>query len=148
MKKKLDLNTSGTIKVGDALPPLTKVVTQKIIDKWAGVSGDYNPLHVDPEYGKKTFFGTNIAHGPISLSYLIEMLTQWLGKEWFSGGRLYNVRLVAPVPPGTKIVAGGEVVDIGSRDGQRKIDCTIFVKKEVDGKTVITGNASCLLEKE
>ena len=137
-------NDPKNMVVGDPLPALTKIVTQKIIDKWAEVSGDYNPLHIDPEFGKSTFFGTNIAHGPISLSLIIEMLTLWMGKSWFSGGRLYDVRLVAPVPPDTKITIGGKIVSIKHDKDQQRVECLIFVKNEED-KILITGKASCLI---
>jgi len=56
------------IGIGEALPPLMKRVTQEMINRWAEVSGDFNPLHVDPDFGKTIFFGTNIAHGPLTLS--------------------------------------------------------------------------------
>lgn len=131
------------IGIGEALPPLMKRVTQEMINRWAEVSGDFNPLHVDPDFGKTTFFGTNIAHGPLTLSFIIEMLTRWLGKEWISGGRLYDVRLVAPVPPDTEIIAGGEVTSVEFEGGQRRVDCEIWVKKQ-DDKLIITGKASCI----
>jgi 3-hydroxybutyryl-CoA dehydratase len=130
------------IGIGEALPPLTKRVTQEMINRWAEVSGDFNPLHVDPNFGKTTLFGTNIAHGPLTLSFIIEMLSGWLGKAWASGGRLYDVRLVAPVPPDTEIMAGGEVTGVEVEGGQRRVDCEIFVKNQ-DGKLIVTGKASC-----
>ena len=132
------------IGIGETLPPLTRRVTQEMIDRWAEVSGDFNPLHVDPNFGKTTFFGTNIAHGPLTLSFIIEMLTRCLGKEWISGGRLYDVRLVSPVPPDTEITVGGEVTTIDSEGGQRRVDCEIWVKNQ-DDKLIVTGKASCIV---
>ena len=132
------------IGIGETLPPLTKRVTQEMIDRWAEVSGDFNPLHVDPNFGKTTFFGTNIAHGPLTLSFIIEMLTRCLGKGWISGGRLYDVRLVSPVPPDTEITVGGEVTTIDSEGGQRRVDCEIWVKNQ-DDKLIVTGKASCIV---
>lgn len=132
------------IGIGETLPPLTKRVTQEMIDSWAEVSGDFNPLHVDPNFGKTTFFGTNIAHGPLTLSFIIEMLTRCLGKGWISGGRLYDVRLVSPVPPDTEIIGGGEVTTIDSEGGQRRVDCEIWVKNQ-DDKLIVTGKASCIV---
>jgi 3-hydroxybutyryl-CoA dehydratase len=132
------------IDIGEALPLVTKRVTQEMINRWAEVSGDFNPLHVDPNFGKTTFFGTNIAHGPLTLSFIIEMLTRCLGKGWISGGRLYDVRLVAPVPPDTEITAGGEVTTINSEGGQRRVDCDIWVKNQ-DDKLIVTGKASCIV---
>lgn len=132
------------IGIGEALPTLTKRVTQEMIDRWAEVSGDFNPLHVDPDFGKTTFFGTNIAHGPLTLSFIIEMLTRCLGKGWISGGRLYDVRLVSPVPPDTEITVGGEVTTIDSEGSERRVDCEIWVKNQ-DDKLIVTGKASCIV---
>ena len=39
------------------------LITQDMITKYAEVTGDYNPIHVDEEYAKKTKFGKCIAHG-------------------------------------------------------------------------------------
>ena len=133
-----------TIGVGEALPTLIKRVTQEMINKWAEVSGDFNPLHVDPDFGKTTFFGTNIAHGPLTLSFIIEMLTRWLGKAWISSGRLYDVRLVAPVPPDTEITAGGEVTKVELEGSQRRVDCEIWVKNQ-DDRLIVRGKASCIV---
>jgi len=132
------------IGIGEVLPPVTKRVTQEMINRWAEVSGDFNPLHVDPDFGKTTFFGTNIAHGPLTLSFIIEMLTRWLGKAWISSGRLYDVRLVAPVPPETEITAGGEVTKVDLEGGRRRVDCEIWVKNQ-DDKLIVTGKASCVV---
>jgi acyl dehydratase len=42
-----------------------RTVTEADIVMFAGLSGDYNPLHVNEEYCKQTQFGTRIAHGPL-----------------------------------------------------------------------------------
>jgi len=42
-----------------------RTVTEADIVAFAGLSGDYNPLHVDEEHCKQTIFGTRIAHGPL-----------------------------------------------------------------------------------
>ena len=136
------LNKLNTFDVGEALPPLTKLVTQEMINNWAEVSGDFNPLHLDPNFGKTTFFKTNIAHGPLTLSFIIEMLTRWLGRHWISGGRLYDVRLVSPVPPETEIIVGGDVINIENEGGKRRVNCEIFVKNH-DDKLIVTAKASC-----
>ncbi len=133
-----------SIGVGEDLPPLTKCVTQEMINRWAEVSGDFNPLHVDPDFGKTTLFGTNIAHGPLTLSFIIEMLTRWLGKAWICSGRLYDVRLVAPVPPETEITVGGEVTEVDPQGGRTRVECEIWVKAQ-DDKLIVTGKASCIV---
>jgi len=51
------------LSVGDNLPELIQAVDQNMIDAYADASGDINPLHIDPEFAKTTFFGRTIAHG-------------------------------------------------------------------------------------
>jgi gamma-glutamylcyclotransferase (GGCT)/AIG2-like uncharacterized protein YtfP len=72
------------------------------------------------------------------------MLTRWLGKRWISGGRLYDVRLVSPVPPDTEITVGGEVTKVDIEEGQKRVDCGIWVKNQ-DDKLIVTGKASCII---
>ena len=72
------------------------------------------------------------------------MLTRWLGKTWISSGRLYDVRLVAPVPPNTEITAGGEVTKVELEGSQRRVDCEIWVKNQ-DDKLIVRGKASCIV---
>jgi 3-hydroxybutyryl-CoA dehydratase len=136
------MDDGKTFAAGQSLFPLTKNVTQEMINRWAGVSGDFNPLHVDPEYGKSTFFKTNIAHGPMTLSIVLEMLAKCFGRHWISGGRLYDVRIVSPVPPETQIIAGGEVVCVKQEGRCKTVECEIFVKNQ-SCKLIVTGKASC-----
>jgi 3-hydroxybutyryl-CoA dehydratase len=135
-------NETRVLAPGEDLPILRKTVTQTMINKWAEVSGDFNPLHVDPEFGKKTFFGSNIAHGPLILSFLIEMLTRCLGKPWITGGRLENIKIVSPVLPGMNLIVGGKVTKSAFLQGHNDVECDIFVQRD-DGKLAVTGNAFC-----
>ena len=53
-----------------------RTITEADIVAFAGLTGDYNPLHTDAEYAKKTIFGERIAHGMLGLSYTIGMAYQ------------------------------------------------------------------------
>ncbi|ABZ93599.1 Acyl dehydratase [Leptospira biflexa serovar Patoc strain 'Patoc 1 (Ames)'] len=52
----------------------TKTISESDVYLFAGISGDFNPLHVDEEYAKKTIFGTRIAHGGLAASLLAPVL--------------------------------------------------------------------------
>ena len=56
-----------SVRTGDRLPVLHKRMTQEIIDSWAYISGDYNPLHTDPDFAAATRFGGTIARMAIWL---------------------------------------------------------------------------------
>ena len=53
-----------------------RTVTEADIVHFAGISGDYNPLHIDEEFAKKTQFGTRIAHGPLIYAIAAGLLFQ------------------------------------------------------------------------
>jgi acyl dehydratase len=78
--------------------------TQETLYAWAQLSGDHNPLHVDPEYAAKTKFGGTIAHGPLALAHMQRAMIEVLGERWLHGGELRGVRFTAPVRPGCSYV--------------------------------------------
>ncbi len=55
-------------KVGDEFTTPSRTVTETHIVEFANLSGDFNPLHVDEEFAKKTMFGGRIAHGILGLA--------------------------------------------------------------------------------
>ncbi len=78
--------------IGDEFISVGRTVTESDIVNFAGLSGDYNQLHTDEEFGKKTQFGKRIAHGLLGLA-ISSGLTQrtgvtdgtvvaFLGLEW------------------------------------------------------------------
>jgi acyl dehydratase len=73
-------------------------ITQAHIDAYAEVSGDFNPVHVDPEFARTTPYGTTIAHGSISAALIVRHLVHDLGTV--DRLRRLSVRFVAPVRPG------------------------------------------------
>ena len=129
------------LEIGDEIRvDIKREITQDRIDKWAEVSVDFNPLHVDREFGKKSRFGTTISHGTLTITYLMEMLTSWMGKGWLYGGQLLDVKFVAPVLPGDTVHTAGKVINKQTQDDNTLIECEVWLLKE-DGTKVITGQA-------
>jgi len=54
--------------MGESFTTRARTITESDIVTFAGLSGDYNPLHTDEEFAKKTPFGKRIAHGLLGLS--------------------------------------------------------------------------------
>jgi len=63
-------------EIGKEYVSASRTITEADIIHFAGISGDYNPLHIDEEYCKKTIFGTRIAHGPLVYSIAAGLLFQ------------------------------------------------------------------------
>jgi len=63
-------------EIGTEYVTRSRTITEADVVAFAGLSGDFNPLHVDEEFGKKTIFGTRIAHGLLGLSIASGLINQ------------------------------------------------------------------------
>jgi acyl dehydratase len=59
------------IEVGQKMVTRGRTITESDIVQFAALTGDYNPMHTDAEYMKKSQFGQRVAHGMLSLSYAV-----------------------------------------------------------------------------
>jgi len=129
-----------SLKAGGELPHITKDIDQERILRWAKLSGDFNRLHVDPEYARETPFKGTIAHGPMSLAFLNELMMNCLGEGWVNGGRLLDVRFLAPIRPSDQIVIKGRVEALYQEGGTHWAECHLSITK-ADGQVAVTGRA-------
>jgi acyl dehydratase len=100
-------------EIGAEFESPARTVTEADIVLFAGLSGDYNPLHVNEEYAKTTIFGTRIAHGPLVYAITAGLLFQlhlyddtliaFLGFE--------NLKFTGPVRAGDTIHAKVKVLE-------------------------------------
>src|SRR5688572_20514673 len=68
------------VDVGAELPPLSKGPIQQIqLTRYAGASGDFNPIHQDDEFARAAGMGGVFAHGMLSMGFLAQALTDWAG---------------------------------------------------------------------
>lgn len=120
---------------------VSQIISQEMLDRWAAVSVDYNPLHVDPDFAKDSQFGSTIAHATLTITYILEMLTRWLGNGWLRGGKLGGIKFIAPVLPGDTITAGGKVISKKVQNGKAILECEVWLQKQ-DGSKAIIGQAN------
>lgn len=122
-------NLVGTESVGEDW--LT--IDQGRIDAFAGATGDFQWIHVEPERAASGPFGATIAHGYLTLS-LIPTLTEGLlevgGVEMAVNYGLDNVRFLQPVRVGSRVRARSEVmsVDENGRDYRVGLQVTIEIE--------------------
>jgi acyl dehydratase len=125
------------VKVGDELPPLVKPpVDRTQVARYAGASGDYNPLHVDEHLARNAGFPSILAHGMLAMGFLGELVVDWL-----RGARLrrYAARFVKIVWPGDVITCRGRVVDRRFEgSGVYAIDLEVWAENQ-RGELVLKG---------
>jgi 3-hydroxybutyryl-CoA dehydratase len=98
------------LKIGDNFST-ERLVTDELIRKFADVSGDYNPIHLDEEVAKKTRFGQRIAHGMLSGAFISAVL----GYEFSERSIVYlsqSLKFTAPVFLGDTVTATATVTNI------------------------------------
>jgi len=132
------------IEVGDEWTSQGRTITEADIVNFAGISGDFNQIHVDEEYAKKMFFGRRIAHGMLGFAIASGLSTRTppVHVVAFLGIKEWNFR--APIFIGDTIVLKNKVIekrltskgDRGIVTFEKKV---INQKNEVvqEGKTVI-----------
>lgn len=115
---------STTVQPGDVIPAATIHVDRATLVRYAGASGDFNPIHWDERFATSVGLPDVIAHGMWTMGAAIQPVVQWLG----DAGRIisYGVRFSAPVPvdhtDGADIEVGGVVKDVS--DDTATIDIT------------------------
>ena len=127
------------LTVGTALPEIDKIITQEAINRYAEVSQDFNPIHIDPDFARKTPLGGTIAHGMLTLAYLSEMMTLAFGQSWLSGGKL-GIRFKSPARPGDIIRISGKIRKVENSAEHTAIECDILCSNQKD-EIVVIGEA-------
>ncbi len=127
------------LKEGMALPEIKKNIIQENINLYAEASRDFNPIHIDEEFARKTPLGGTIAHGMLVLAYVSQMMTVAFGRSWLITGKL-NVRFRAPARPGDTITVSGKIRKLGASEGHTLVDCDVLCANQ-KGEAVITGEA-------
>ncbi|MBA7674477.1 hypothetical protein ES703_82691 [subsurface metagenome] len=117
-----------------------RIITQANINLYAEASQDFNPIHIDEDFAKKTPLGGTIAHGMLILAYVSQMMSAAFGRSWLAGGKL-NVRFKTPARPGDTIAVTGRISRIERSEGQTLIHCDVLCRNQ-NGEAVITGETS------
>ena len=89
---------------------------------YAGASGDYNPIHIDPDFGKMVGLNGTILQGLCTLAFAAKTVTDWTGDP----GKLKKIkcRFSAPVMMEDTISIQGTVADIQA--GQAKVNLKVI----------------------
>jgi acyl dehydratase len=127
------------LKPGDAIPELHVTPDKYLPHRYAGASGDYNPIHVDPEFAKSVGLPSNILHGLYSMGLVAKAAAQGLAGGDPRALKKLTVQFRGMGLPEQEIVVKGEVKEV---EGDR-----ITVDLEAaQGETRIIRNAQAELE--
>lgn len=128
--------TIDELKVGDRAE-FTKTVSESDVYLYAGLTGDFNPAHINESYAEKTFFKTRIAHGMLSAGFISAIL----GTRLPGPGTIYirqTLKFTAPVLIGDTITASVEVAEIITEKNRIRLKT---VCENQNGVIVLDGEA-------
>lgn len=131
----LALKTLADLAIGSAATHNT-VVDRDVVERYADLSGDRNPVHLDEAYARGTRFGVPIAHGLLVAGYVQTALTELVAPGGVSTS--YAFRLVRPVPVGSAVTARVECTQIDEEHRRATFTVSVTV---AGGAEVITGEA-------
>jgi len=128
--------TIAELAVGDSAQ-FSKTVTETDVYLFAGITGDFNPAHVNEAYSRHTYFGTRIAHGLLSAGFISTVL----GTQLPGPGSVYlrqELTFLGAVKIGDTITARVEVIEIDTVEVRVRLLTTC---DNQEGQRVLTGEA-------
>lgn len=128
-------------KLGDIYTTPRITVTETHVVNWAGLTGDFYPLHMDKVYAESTQFGERLAHGPMIFALAVGLVAQagfggdavvaWLGAS--------NMRMLAPVKIGDTITVRVEVKEQkATRDPKKGVQTWLYTVLNQRNETVVS----------
>jgi acyl dehydratase len=142
--------TFDQFNIGDAFSSQARTVTEADVVNFAGLSGDFNPLHTDEEFCKTTPFGTRIAHGML-VAAMSTGMSNWTGV--FEGTTLALMEQVIQYKAPTKF---GDTVHLELKVLEKKETSkpdrgvVVFETRVInqEGKAVIEGKWTLMMKRE
>jgi len=102
--------SSRRVEKGERLPEVTHTIERLDLVRYAGASGDFNPIHWNDEVAKAVGLPGVIAHGMFSMAVAARMVAAYAGDP--AAVKRLKVRFSAMIQPGQTLTARGEVVDV------------------------------------
>jgi acyl dehydratase len=126
-----------TLKEGDTLPPVViENVTRTDLVRYAGASGDFNPIHHDETFARMAGQPSVFGHGMLTAAFVGQCVTNAVGAEHL---RRFKVRFATRVWPGDTITCTGKVTRAYEADGERRIDGEVVATNQ-KGEVAVSGS--------
>lgn len=126
------------VRVGDELPAVAKAPIDRVqLARYAGASGDFNPVHVDEVYARSIGMPSVYAPGMLVMGFLGQLLS-----DWARGAQLrrYSVKFIKIVWPGDTVVCKGRVTDRFGENGRYFAEIDLWAENQ-KGDLVMKGQA-------
>ena len=123
------------VKVGDEAPPVVvSNITRTQIVKYAGASGDFNPIHHDELYAIRAGNDRVFAMGMMTAGFVSRMITDWIGD---GNLRKYRVRFATRIWPGDTVTCKGKIAKKFTEGGKNYIEADVFAENQMGEKAII-----------
>ncbi len=125
----------------DSLQPFQRTVTQDMVSAYADISGDRNPIHLDPAFAAGTQFGGIVAHGMLLYGFMCDAMRRAHPGAWESTGRM-RARFREPARPEDVVMVTGVLSGSGTAGAEGNTTVRYSLEcKESDGRVLATANA-------
>ena len=128
------------MKIGQELISVNKKIDKKMVEDYADISGDHNPIHLNPDYAKDTIFNHTIAHGMLLISSISEMMLLNFNYQWTESGKL-KIKFRNPLYVGESMNCKGKITKIETDNDRTLVTSEVMCTSE-EGKILISGIAT------
>ncbi len=134
--------TAADLAVGETGPEVVVDDLERAdFVKYAGASGDFNPIHYDETHAQAAGYDSVFAQGMLTAGFAAQAVADWFG---LGNVRSFSVRFQAQVWPGDTVTAVAEVTSIETDGDVATVEADVSATNQ-DGDAVITGTASAEL---
>jgi peroxisomal enoyl-CoA hydratase 2 len=132
------------LSVGDTVPPLVvENISRTHFVRYAGASGDFNPMHHDDTVATSVGNPSVFGHGMLTAGLMARVLTDWFGPTAL---RRFQVRFSKQVWPGETLTCTAAVTGLREEGGDGLVDVECQVANQ-DGEVKLTGTATAVAPK-
>ena len=130
------------VNEGDELPPVVvENLSRTDLVRYAGASGDFNPIHHDETFAHMAGQPSVFSHGMLTAAFVGRCVTDYVGPENL---RRLKVRFATRVWPGDTITCKGRVTKKYAHDGEHRIDGEVVAVNQ-KGEVAVSGSFSAAL---
>ena len=128
----------ASLEVGQEIGSKEFLLTRDSLVRYAGASGDFNPIHYRDDFAKSVGLAGVLAHGMLTMGVAVQVAANWVG----DAGKVidYGVRFTKPVfvdaAEGAVVLVTGKIGEIDAENGVVRIDLSV-----VYNETTVLGKA-------